>query len=88
MAYELKPSDDAIKFLEKLDRKTKGKIEIMFKALKLNPLPFKEYDLKKLKGTRNFYRIRIGKVRVLYEIRELEQAIYIHDVGFRESVYG
>jgi len=88
VVYELKPSKDAIKFVEKLNVKLKGKLETLFKALKLNPLPFKEYDLKKLKGYKNYYRIRIGKIRIIYEIIELEQKIYIHFIGFREKAYG
>jgi mRNA interferase RelE/StbE len=85
--YELKPSKDSIKFVKRLDVKLKNKLEALFKILKLNPLPFKEYDLKKLKGTKNFYRIRIGKIRIIYEIRELEQKIYIHFIGYREKAY-
>jgi mRNA interferase RelE/StbE len=85
--YELKPSKDSIKFVERLDKKLKRKLGALFKTLKLNPLPFKEYDLKKLKGTRNFYRIRIGKIRVIYEIKELEKRIYIHFIGYRGKAY-
>jgi mRNA-degrading endonuclease RelE of RelBE toxin-antitoxin system len=48
-------------------------------------LPFREYDLHKLKGTANFFRLRIGKLRVIYEIEG--QIIYVHHVGFRESAY-
>ncbi len=88
MDYELKPSKDAIKFAENLDTRLKSKLEVLFKILKINPLPFREYDLKKLKGTKNFYRIRIGKIRIIYEIRELEQKIYIHYIGLREKAYG
>jgi len=85
--YELKPSKDAIKFVEKLDGKMKSKLGAIFKVLKIDPLPFREYDLKKLKGTKNFYRVRIGKIRIIYEIRELEQEIYIHFIGYRERAY-
>jgi len=45
----------------------KEKLRNLFEALKSNPLPFREYDLKKLKGTENFYRIRIGGIRIIKE---------------------
>jgi len=85
--YELKPSKDSIKFIKKLNPKLKEKLRNLFETLKSNPLPFREYDLKKLKGTENFYRIRIGSIRVIYEINEIEGKIYIHFVGFRERAY-
>ncbi len=87
MAYDLLPSKESIKFIESLDKKLKSKLEILFKILKINPLPFREYDLKKLKGVENFYRIRIGKIRMIYEIKELEHKIYIHFVGYRGKAY-
>jgi mRNA interferase RelE/StbE len=87
VVYELKPSKKSIKFIEKLDIKLKERLGTFFKILKTNPLPFREYDLVKLKGSKNFYRIRIGEIRIIYEIRELEQKIRIHYVGFREGAY-
>ncbi len=85
MAYEIKISDDSVRFLGKLDARLKDRVEELLEALKSNSLPFKQYDLRKLKGTANFFRIRIGKLRVIYEISG--QTIYVHHVGFRESVY-
>jgi len=40
----------------------------LFKILKSNPIPYKKYDVAKLKGYRNTYRIRLGKLRVIYEV--------------------
>ena len=42
-------------------------------------------DIKKLKGTRNHYRIRVGNYRILLVI-ESEMA-YVYDISHRESVY-
>lgn len=87
MSYELNPSRSAIKFVETLDTKLKNKLKVFFETLKLNSVPFREYDLKKLRGMKNFYRVRIGKIRIIYEIKELEQRIYIHFIGYRETAY-
>jgi mRNA-degrading endonuclease RelE of RelBE toxin-antitoxin system len=42
-------------------------------------------DIKKLKGTRNHYRIRVGNYRILLAI-EYEMA-YVYDISHRGSVY-
>ena len=49
-----------------------------------NPYPS---NSKKLKGTDNGYRIRIGNIRILYDIDKKEREIRIVDVGRRENVY-
>jgi len=42
-------------------------------------------DIKKLKGTKNHYRIRVGDYRILFAM-EFE-AIYVYDVSHRRNVY-
>ncbi|RLE92294.1 MAG: hypothetical protein DRJ55_04680 [Thermoprotei archaeon] len=46
----------------------KDRLIELFKILKSNPIPYKKYDVAKLKGYRNTYRIRLGKLRVIYEV--------------------
>ncbi len=41
------------------------------------------YDIKKLKGYRDVYRIRIGTVRIIY--RQLEDDIEVLDIGRRNE---
>jgi hypothetical protein len=36
--------------------------------LKNDPLPFKKTDICKLKGYDNSYRIRIGNIRIVYDV--------------------
>jgi mRNA interferase RelE/StbE len=42
-------------------------------------------DVKKLKGTKNHFRIRVGEYRILFALN-FENA-YVHDISQRESVY-
>lgn len=52
-----------------------------------NPVPAKLYDVKKLRGFVDTFRVRIGKIRIVYKIFWEEKAILIFKVGERESVY-
>jgi mRNA interferase RelE/StbE len=61
-------SRDAEKALSKIDKKLTIRIKQALLTLKLTPLPVKEYDLKKISGTDNIYRIRISDYRIIYAV--------------------
>lgn len=42
-------------------------------------------DIKKLKCTRNHYRIRVGDYRILFAL--VPNTIYVYDVSHRENAY-
>ncbi len=47
-------------------------------------------DLKQLKGNlKNFYRIRVNKIRILFEIEngEIQIVLIVNDIDFRGDVY-
>ena len=45
-------------------------------------------DVKKLLGEwEGFYRLRVGKIRVLFSIDEDSEIIRIHDIGHRGDIY-
>ena len=53
------------KFLLKLDKKTRLVLEEIIILIVSNNFSF--LDIKKLKGSRNLYRVRVGRVRVIFE---------------------
>ena len=55
--------------------------------LRENPVPAELYDVKKLKGYRDTYRVRIGDVRIIYEISWDETTVNVLYIGPRESAY-
>ena len=63
------------------------KILEVLNILPLDPLPVKLYDVKKLQGIRDTFRIRIGKVRIIYTIIWNDKAILISRISTRESAY-
>ncbi|MDE1827188.1 MAG: type II toxin-antitoxin system RelE/ParE family toxin [Thaumarchaeota archaeon] len=70
-----------------LDSKRKEKLKDILITLKENPVPVRIYDVAKLKGYDSIYRIRIGSLRLVYEVSWFDKKITIHKVEKRESVY-
>ena len=65
MLYEVRIEAKVRRTLRKLDDKTRGRIKAAILDLGRDPRP---RGCKKLKGTGDYYRIRIGVYRVLYEV--------------------
>jgi len=42
-------------------------------------------DIKKLKGTKNHYRVRVGDYRILFVLES--NIAYVYDISHRRSVY-
>jgi len=85
--FTLKTKRSALRKLAKISNSQKQKIREVLLTLKNDPIPFKKADVCKLKGYDNIYRIRIGSLRLVYEILWNEKVILIHYVGPREKAY-
>ena len=69
----------------KLEKVSKERVFKRIKELCEDPFPS---DVKKLKGEKDVYRIRIGDFRVLYRIIPEDEVILIFRVDKRSRVYG
>jgi len=87
MAYKIKISKKALKKWKKLEKPKRDKIKDIIFSLSKVPYPYKSFDVKKLKGIQNAYRIRVGKIRILYKVFEHEKMVYIYDIDYRGKVY-
>jgi mRNA interferase RelE/StbE len=38
-------------------------------------------------GLAGFYRLRVGDLRVIYEILDREQTLIVHAIGHRRDIY-
>lgn len=76
----------ANKELEILEGKIRLRVDGCLQYLKEKPLPFREYDLAKLKGFEDTYRIRIGNVRIVYEVLADIRTILVLKVRKRERI--
>lgn len=83
----------AIKFLEKASPEEVAKIQKQLKKLftaveEQGIIPFSDFDIKKLKGEwEGFYRLRIGKVRVVFAVNFDSLDVEIYSIGSRGDIY-
>lgn len=90
---ELVLSKASVKFLEKLSPKETEKIRdrlaILLQLLETEGIvPFNELDIKSLKGEwKGFFRMRVGKVRVVFTINLEADALQVYDIDFRGNIY-
>ena len=82
--YKIEWRRSAIKELEKLPRPIISKIVSAVDNLSSNPYP---EGVRKLVGSENSYRIRIGDYRVLYNIIKNKLIVEIVRVGHRKDIY-
>ncbi len=83
----------AVKFIKKIDSVQQYRIKEKILLLKTSleqrqAMPFDELDIKKLKGNwQGFFRIRVGKIRIIFIVYLDAEKIYVHDICFRGDVY-
>lgn len=87
MSFEIKAKKKALKFISTLPEEYKKNIKKLLLILKEEPVPVKSADVAKLKGFENVYRIRIGKIRLVYEVKWKEKNILIHRISYRKDAY-
>ena len=86
-------SNNAYKFIDKIEEKEKDRIRSKVKTLvtaieNQGIIPFKELNIKKLTGDwLGYFRIRIGKIRVIFCIDRTNDELLIYEIDFRGSVY-
>ena len=85
--FRIEAKKRVLKTLRDLDRDRKNRIKEAFLILSNDPLPFKKLDVIKLKGYENTYRIRIGGLRIVYEVNWDQKKIIINFIGPREKAY-
>ena len=88
--FELLYHPRALKFLKKIPKKDAVNILEKLEKLATNPNPstvVTNLDIKRLATTQKSFRLRVGKIRVVYEIEEQSKIIYIQDIDFRGNIY-
>lgn len=75
--------NDIQKFLSKLSKKEKAEFLIIFRDILT--LSLDGYNVTKMKGYNNLYRLRTGGIRVLF-VKEKEMGI-ITAMGYRKDIY-
>ncbi|UXD21260.1 toxin RelE [Ignicoccus pacificus DSM 13166] len=86
MGYTVQLTKRAAKGALLLPRTYKELLKQLIEELKKDPLP-KNFDIKKLKGYRSTYRVRLGSYRVIYVVDEKNKVITLTYVGPRGEAY-
>jgi len=76
-----------IKFLQTRSVSEQRLIQSKIDLLKLDPFKNNNLDIKKLKGVDSLYRLRIGKIRLVYQVLETELVLLIITAGSRGNIY-
>ena len=52
-----------------------------------NPLPWRTWDIRKIRGEENTYRVRLNKYRIVYWVNWKAKGIVVLKVELRKKVY-
>ena len=85
MALRVRLLDAAVRDLTRLDKPAGRRVVERINWLASN------HDTIRLEalsgGLAGFYRLRVGDLRVIYEILDREQTLIVHAIGHRRDIY-
>jgi mRNA interferase RelE/StbE len=84
--YRVALTNRASKGLKKAPGHVRKRFIEALDALQQSFAPVKLFDVKKLKGYEDTFRIRIGEWRMLYEFRRKEDTIVVFEIGPRGRI--
>lgn len=82
--YSILLERTAEKELTRLSDEVHDRVIVALKGLARNPRPS---GCRKLAGTKNDWRIRVGDYRVVYEIADVIRIVRVHRIRHRGEVY-
>jgi len=90
--FEVRVNKDVIKEAKKkLSKAHQKKLAEFIKALKDNPIPIPEFDVRPVKGQKKKdgkrYRLRLGDYRIFYDVYWKEKVVIVLKIEPRERAY-
>ncbi len=83
-SYKIDLVKGAEREARKINKQDLKRILIAIRALKENPFP---HGSKKLKGTENKYRIRVGDYRIIYDVDTQNYLVTVFHIRHRRDAY-
>ncbi len=83
--FEIFLSNAARKALKNLDKQIADRVKKALLTLKTSPLPIKEYDIKKVVGEEDTYRLRFSRYRIVYDIDWNNKTITVIKIDKRDE---
>ena len=84
MKYEIQFLASAAKEFRALPEPIKRRVAKAIDNLEVNPRP---RGVRKLKGHKHYYRIRVGNYRIVYEIDDETRVVTVTRIRHRREVY-
>jgi mRNA interferase RelE/StbE len=84
LRYLLRIAPRAERDLARLPEAVRSRIVARIRLLASDPRP---HGTKKLSGEEDFYRVRVGDYRIVYEIQDKRLVVLVAKVGHRRAVY-
>lgn len=85
--YSLKIHKRAVRFFKSRSNSERKLIKVKLDLLVENPYSHPQLDIKRLKGIEEVFRLRIGKIRIIYLVRNSELLILIISAGTKGDIY-
>ncbi len=85
--YKLLYHPAVFKFFKKIAKKDLLVLVSKIERIARDPFKTGNMDIKKLLNTRSSYRLRYRKFRIIYQIDQKENVIYIREIDFRGNIY-
>jgi len=85
--YEVVIENACRKYIKKLDLPERRALVKLIRTLAANPYPPKCETLETGKGAPTLYRIRSGRHRIIYTIRDEQLLVLVVRIGDRKEVY-
>ena len=82
--YQIEWKGAALRELKRLDREAIPRIIAAVESLSFDPMPS---GIRKLQGSQQTYRLRVGSYRVIYELYEARLLVEIVRVRHRKDAY-
>ena len=82
--YDIILRRSALKDMRRFPQTIVQNIEEHIATLATNPVPS---DAQLIKGYTNYYRIRVGNYRIIYEVATAIRIVTIMKIGHRKDVY-
>ncbi|MBN2067238.1 MAG: type II toxin-antitoxin system RelE/ParE family toxin [Candidatus Diapherotrites archaeon] len=83
--FEVRFNNQPKKAIKKLDEKMKKRLHSLFLVLEIEPVPAKNFDLKKIAGSTETYRVRLGHFRVEYFVEWQSKTVFVLFVKRRKE---
>ncbi len=86
-SYKIEIDRKFLHDIKRLDPRIRKRMKEFIDIIEENPLIIFNFDVKKLKGYTNTFRIRVGKYRLLFSIDKKRKVIILLRFLSREKAY-